>query len=92
MWCVVKDRTSRVICAMHVKAGADLETLFAQITAEVAGAGWTIEDHIPWMGNFFCHRAGQRLCVGLQPAAPSNPFKGWPLPTPAASVKECLPK
>ena len=91
-WCVVCDRTTRVVGWTHYPPGTDLEQLFAQITKLVTNAGWTVEDHISWMGSFFCHRIGTnaRLQVQVQPTPPSNPLAEWQLPPVSLSLEDCF--
>ena len=91
-WCVVSDRTNRVMGWTHYPPGTDLERLFAQITREVVEAGWTVEEHVAWMGSFYCHRqkSATRLQIQLQPTPPANPLLDWTLPTESTGIAECL--
>jgi hypothetical protein len=91
-WCVVSDRTTRVIGWTHYPAGTNLERLFAEITREVIEAGWMVEEHLSWMGSFYCHQkvGTTRLLVHLQPTAPANPLSEWKLPTGSTCIADCL--
>ena len=91
-WCVVSDRTNRVMGWTHYPRGTNLEGLFAQITREVVESGWTVEKHISWMGSFYCHRQGSatRLHIQLRPTPPANPLSDWALPTESTGIADCL--
>jgi hypothetical protein len=67
-------------------AGTDLRKQFALVTEKALAAGWTVENHDPGMGCFFCHREGSRLHVVMRPTAPQNPLAALGLAVARARV------
>jgi hypothetical protein len=89
-WCVVSDRTSRVLSWVEIGTMPDWRIRFAEMVQAAAAAGWVLEQEHPSYSGFFCHRDGKRIFVHLQPSPPTNSLDEWPLPLPASSIQDCF--
>jgi len=89
-WCVVCDKTTRVLSWIEVGAMPDWRIRFAEMIQAAVAAGWTLEEEHPSYSHFYCRRSGKRVSVHLQPSPPKNPLQEWPLPSQSRSIQDCL--
>jgi hypothetical protein len=89
-WCVIVDRTSRVLSWIEIGAMPDWRIRFAEMIQAAVAAGWALEQERPDYSNFYCQRSGTRISATLQPSPPGNPLDDWPLPAPAPSIQDCF--
>jgi hypothetical protein len=72
-WLVTYDVYRSVRASKHLAIGTDLHAAMRQAIDECEADGWIVENDGAY-GFFFCHRAGERREVRMQPTDPSEPI------------------